>query len=639
MHIKSSRKNYIALTYILLLPIIIAISACGGEDSQQKTALSSQQEANNNNSNTPGNNNISPTVETAETQSAEHKTTVELSAVANDEDGSIASYRWAQTSGQSVEIDDADTANASFLAPEVALNQKITLSFDVTVIDNNGSIATDSIDVEVSGPSNLAPNVNAGSDLTINQGNTVDLIVLADDDDGIASYSWTQTDGDTVIINNAETNNANFTAPTLVFGDDAIKLSFEITVTDNEGTTSTDAILVTVNPPDTAPVNQPPRVNAGNNRSVNSNTTIRMSALASDTDGSVVSYRWTQISGRPGSFNRTGTTNVNFTTPTVNVGEANQRLTLRVTVTDDDGATSTDTVNVTVRAPVNQAPTVSAGNRQEVEQRETVQLVAEASDPDPGGRIISYRWRQRSGTTITNLSGLTTSQLSFIAPSTTSGNNLTLRFSVTVTDNLGATATSSVTVVVVNSSNSAPTVNAGSNQTVQVLDTVTLTASASDSDGSITDYLWRQVDNGAPSISINNFRNRIANFTAPQSNTTETYQFRVTVTDNDDATDSDLVSITVNPTQSNTGQATVTWTAPTENTDGSTLNDLAGFTIYYGRNRNDLTNSAVINNSNQTSRTLRNLRNGTTYYFSITARNNSGIESERSPIRSKQIPE
>lgn len=85
-----------------------------------------------------------------------------------------------------------------------------------------------------------------------------------------------------------------------------------------------------------------------------------------------------------------------------------------------------------------------------------------------------------------------------------------------------------------------------------------------------------------------------------------------------------------------TGTATLSWTPPTQNTDGSTLADLAGYSVYYGTSTTSLTNKIVVANAGATSFTVSNLVSGT-YYFGITAYNTSGIESVLSGIGSKTI--
>jgi hypothetical protein len=84
------------------------------------------------------------------------------------------------------------------------------------------------------------------------------------------------------------------------------------------------------------------------------------------------------------------------------------------------------------------------------------------------------------------------------------------------------------------------------------------------------------------------------------------------------------------------GSATLSWTAPTENTDGSTLANLAGYRIVYGTSASALTNTIVINNPSVTTFVVENLAPAT-WYFAVTAVNSSGSESSNSNVANKQI--
>lgn len=90
------------------------------------------------------------------------------------------------------------------------------------------------------------------------------------------------------------------------------------------------------------------------------------------------------------------------------------------------------------------------------------------------------------------------------------------------------------------------------------------------------------------------------------------------------------------------GEATLSWTAPTQNTDGSALTDLAGFKIYAGLVQGgpygDV--SITINNPTTTTFVVPGLAEGTTYYFVTTAFNSANPvqESDFSNEVSKLIP-
>ena len=121
-------------------------------------------------------------------------------------------------------------------------------------------------------------------------------------------------------------------------------MRFRLTVTDNNGATGTDDVIVTVNP---AP-NQPPTADAGNNITLTLPTnSTPLNGSGTDPDGTIASYAWSRTGG-------TGTytfSDANAAATTLSNLQAGV-YTFRLTVTDNSGATATDDITVTVNASV-----------------------------------------------------------------------------------------------------------------------------------------------------------------------------------------------------------------------------------------------------------------------------------------------
>lgn len=83
------------------------------------------------------------------------------------------------------------------------------------------------------------------------------------------------------------------------------------------------------------------------------------------------------------------------------------------------------------------------------------------------------------------------------------------------------------------------------------------------------------------------------------------------------------------------GQATLSWTAPTTNVDGTLLTDLAGYKIYYGTASGNY--PTVINVNNVLTHTISGLTDGMTYYFVATAYDFTYNESNYSNEVSKAV--
>ena len=74
------------------------------------------------------------------------------------------------------------------------------------------------------------------------------------------------------------------------------------------------------------------------------------------------------------------------------------------------------------------------------------------------------------------------------------------------------------------------------------------------------------------------------------------------------------------------GSVTLSWTPPTTNGDGTTLNDLVAYKFYYGTEPGHYTHSIRVDNPGIARYVVENLVPDT-YYFAATAINNLGIES------------
>lgn len=85
-----------------------------------------------------------------------------------------------------------------------------------------------------------------------------------------------------------------------------------------------------------------------------------------------------------------------------------------------------------------------------------------------------------------------------------------------------------------------------------------------------------------------------------------------------------------------TSAVTLSWAAPTENTDGSALTNLAGFDIYYGSTATAMTQKISISTVGMLTYVITDLSAGT-WYFEVLAVNASGVESNPSGVVSTTI--
>jgi hypothetical protein len=84
------------------------------------------------------------------------------------------------------------------------------------------------------------------------------------------------------------------------------------------------------------------------------------------------------------------------------------------------------------------------------------------------------------------------------------------------------------------------------------------------------------------------------------------------------------------------GTAAIAWTAPTRNSDGTALTNLASFKVVYGNSASNLNMSKAVSDPRATSTTIGSLGQGT-WYFAVRAVNSTGAESSNSSTVSKTI--
>ncbi|MDR1997375.1 MAG: hypothetical protein LBQ83_03540 [Candidatus Margulisbacteria bacterium] len=457
---------------------------------------------------------------------------VTLNGSGSDTDGSITAYKWSKLQGPGSPV----ISNSTSASATVTGLQEGTYVFLLTVTDNAGAAHSDYVTITVNpAPPNKSPTANAGNDQTITlPANSVTLSGSGSDPDGsIASYKWSKYSGPgSPVISNSTSASATVT------GLQEGTYVFLLTVTDNAGAAHSDYVTITVNP---APPNKSPTANAGNDQTITlPANSVTLSGSGSDPDGSIASYAWSKYSG-PGSPVISNSTSASTTVTGLQEGT----YVFLLTVTDNKGATHSDYVTVTVNPvpppPANRRPTANAGGDQTITMPDnSVTLSGSGSDPD--GTIASYAWSKHSGPGSPVISN------SASASTTVTGlQEGTYVFLLTVTDNKGATHSDYVTITVLPEPpppNMPPAANAGNDQTITLpADSVTLSGSGSDPDGSIASYAWSKYS-GPGSPVISNSASASTTVTGLQEGT---YVFLLTVTDDKGATHSDYVTITVLP--------------------------------------------------------------------------------------------
>jgi hypothetical protein len=93
---------------------------------------------------------------------------------------------------------------------------------------------------------------------------------------------------------------------------------------------------------------------------------------------------------------------------------------------------------------------------------------------------------------------------------------------------------------------------------------------------------------------------------------------------------------TSNPTDQTGTTATLQWSAPQSMTDGSAVNGIVGYRVYYGKDVMQLSSKIDVLNPSVSTFVVEGLTPGT-YYFAVSALHSSGGESSRSNAGMKVI--
>jgi hypothetical protein len=446
-----------------------------------------------------------------------------------------------QVAGPSVTLSDAGIATPTFTAPVIAdqAQATMTLVFELQVTDNVGRSATDQVTIVV----NNGPLAAAGDDETTleNAAVALDGSSSADAGGGSVGFAWVQVGGPAVTLAGANTATPSFTAPAIAEVGASETLSFTLTVTDADGLTSTDTVLVQVD--DIAVGNDAPTAEAGDDQRLNEGATATLAGTGTDPEAGTLSFAWTQTGGAPVTLAGANTATPSFTVPLYDDGAAPEALVFTLTVTDDVGRTAVDTVRI---AP-NNAATANAGPDADANESSLVQLDGRAS-ADPDGLITSHAWTQVSGPAVT-LNDADSATASFVAPDVPPG-GATLVFRLTVRDDgpAGGLETSDEVTITVRNVNSPPIARAGLGVSANEGASVTLDGSgSSDPDGSPLTFAWQQVDDAAPRVVLTGAATATVSFTAPEvAAAGGLLTFALTVTDADGETSVDEVQVTVN---------------------------------------------------------------------------------------------
>jgi hypothetical protein len=299
-------------------------------------------------------------------------------------------------------------------------------------------------------------------------------------------------------------------------------------------------------------------------------------------------------------------------------------------VTDGQAGVALAAFSITVAAPSggpsNTPPTISGNPATTATVGVAYSFRPTASDAD--GDSLSFTVVGKPGWA----SFSTTSGRLFGTPSSANVgtfSNIVIR----VSDGQATTSLPAFTITVSaagGTTNRPPTISGTPSTTVLQGSAYAFTPTASDPDG---DALTFGITNAPSWAAFNTATGRLSG--TPGAGDVGSYA-NISISVSDGQASATLGPFAIDVVAVATGSATLSWTAPTQNTDGSPLTDLAGFKIYWGTASGNYTNSVTLNGTGTLTYVVANLTPAT-WYFSAKAFNSQNVESAFSAEASKVI--
>jgi len=456
-----------------------------------------------------------------------------------DADAEDLTFKWTQTSGESVKLSSYTVAEPTFMAPEVKNGEIKVLDFELLVTDPQGATSSAFVEIVVN-PVNHPPTIDAGRDLvTFASINAMTIIPSVwDADDDVLTYKWQQISGQQTELSSTTEKYLTF-LPGYLDYTKFEPLTFEVTVDDGFGGTASDSVNVYPYPGGLE--NKRISISAGPIQTVTEGDRVTLSATGSTLDNKPIEYSWFQLLGPSVTLSSFNGAQVEFIAP--EVGDFEKLLSFQVTGYSAGNGWANALALVKV-LPSNNPPVADAGDDRNVAENILVKLEGEGMDPD--GDKIKYSWTQKSGKAV-DLYERASYSVYFTSPFIQSESE-ELVFELTVTDSHGSSDTDDVSVNI-SSVNYPPRVNAGPDKRVHGGTQVTITGTAVDLDDDIVKLEWKQLS--GESLSFDKTKATLS-FTAPEvtPTTSKRIVLQLTATDSVGQIGSDQVIIFVVPENS-----------------------------------------------------------------------------------------
>jgi len=503
------------------------------------------------------------------------------------------------------------TATGALSGTPTTANEGTFANILISVSDSHTTASLPAFSIQVQAPANNAPSISGTPAPTVVAGNQYSFTPAAADPDGhtltfsiLNAPSWASF--------SASTGQLSGSPPTADIG---VFSNIVITASDGTLTASLPAFSIQV----LAPANNTPTISGIPPTSVVAGSNYSFKPSATDPAGKALTF---SIQAMPSWATFSASTGALTGTPTsANIGTFTGIV---IAVSDGTLTAALPAFSIQVQPPPDHAPVIGGTPSTNVVAGASYSFTPTASDPD--GDTLTFSVANRpSWASFSN----TTGQLSGTA--TTGNVGIFSGIVISVSDGTLTTSLPAFAIAVSAPANPPPTISGTPATSANAGTAYSFTPTASDPNGNALTF---SIQNPPSWASFNTQSGNLSG--TPTSGDAGTYS-NIIISVSDGTSSASLPAFSIIVTQVANGSATVSWSAPTQNTDGSALTNLAGFNIYYGTSATNLSQSVQIANPGLTTYALGNLAPAT-WYFAVNAYSAAGTESALSSIASKTIP-
>lgn len=340
---------------------------------------------------------------------------------------------------------------------------------------------------------------------------------------------------------------------------------------------------------------------------------------AGDPDGDTLTF---SISGQPSWATFTASSGLLSGIPPA--GSAGTSSNIVISVSDGRSTRSLPAFGIVVEKAANSAPVIYGVPATSVQAGNRYEFRPNASDPDGSIPTLSIQnmpaWA--SFDTKTGLLAGTPSNLDAKVYS---------NIVISASDGVATSSMSPFSITVV-ATNSPPSINGAPATSATVGEAYSFVPNASDPDGQRLTFSvvnrpsWAQFDTAT---------GRLTGTPGTANVGTTTSGIVISATDGQDSVSLPAFSLAVvNPVPR--GSATLSWSPPTSNVDGTPVTNLAGYRVKYGQQASNLSETLSVPSPGITSVVIENLSAGT-WYFAVSAYTTANIESDLSNLAQKTL--